>query len=246
MKATSAQRSNSNSNNNNNKDMLRDDKSFLEKLIISSGASPCNNAEGTSIDKHHSDEGYFDTFQVNPRQVEALLVQELNQLSARERERIMEEVHGVHVGFISHHGKLKHRSQEEETEIRLALAHMQVELKSIPDKLAYDEAIAMKSPMLNDIAFQTKFVYAENFDPSKAAKRMVKYLELAKELFGVRALHQAVKWKDLSPYAIDIINRGEMQTPPFRDQSRRRICVLLKDDGTPYPTKDRVRADSMK
>jgi hypothetical protein len=196
-----------------------------------------------SIGKHYGDQQNFDVSRVNPREVDALLAQELKQLSVTERQWIMGEVHGVHGG-----GNFRRRRQsnlsEEEIKSRLSLGHMQVELKNIPEKTAYEEAIAMKSPMLSDIAFQTKFLYAENFDPFKAAERMVKYLQLAKELFGVRALHRAVQWKDLSPNALEIIKRGELQTPPFRDQAHRRICVLLKDHGTSHPTRDRVRTNS--
>lgn len=188
------------------------------------------------------DQVLVDVSQVNPSEVDALLAQELNDMSLQERERAYEEIHGVHHDscHMAKDGKLLEHSPEEEAKIRQALAQMQGELDRTPEKAAYEEAVAMKSPLVGDSDFRTKFVYVENFDAPKATKRMISYLELAKQLFGVQALHRMVQWADLSPKALELMNQGELQIPQLRDQSHRRICIVLKELPRSYSVKDRV------
>jgi hypothetical protein len=208
---------------------------FQSPGSTSAAIAPC------SLDEK-VDNFFVEVDKVNPSEVDALLAKELNQLSLNELERAYEEIHGVHGGKLIPGGKITAPSAEEERKIREALTQMVVELENITEKAAYDEAVAMKSPMVNDIEFQTKFIYAENFDPPKAAKRLVNYLEFARQHFGVQALHRSVQWADLSPNALEIMNRGEIQNPSFRDQAHRRICILLREVGLSYPLKDRVSA----
>ncbi|KAG7338022.1 hypothetical protein IV203_022479 [Nitzschia inconspicua] len=199
-------------------------------------------AESKDWNDANIDQVIVDVSHVDPSQVDALLAKELKQLSFSERERAYEEIHGVHDGGkVVKGGKILLPSEEEATRIRQVLQQMQTELESIKKKSAYEEAVTMKSPLVADIDFQTKFVYAENFDAPKAAKRMIDYLEMAKQLFGVQALHRSVQFADLSPNALEILHQGSLQIPQLRDQSHRRIQVLLADCGMSYPLKDRLQ-----
>ena len=195
---------------------------------------------------------------VNPDEIDRLLVNELNQLSVNDRERVMEEVHGV---FDSNTVSGDHALEE-------VLAQMQHELdihyystdvhdcgtcatggptigrdaeRNIQSNFstfksssivcdAYREARLKNSSLISDINFLRGMLVAENFNPKYAAHRLILYLQQMKELYGTPdVLFRPIFIDDLDIKAREQLVMGSYQILPDRDSSGRRIFVYLRD-----------------
>jgi hypothetical protein len=190
--------------------------------------------------------------EVNPSEVDALLAQELNQLSLQDRERTMEEIHGVYYECChnSNHAYSSRRSiyatnpTEEEQYLKEGLVQLQKELDMMERNEtteSYEMALQRNSPLLQSEEFRIRFLFAEDHDPEKAAVRMVNYFDVANELYGSDALMRPITWNDLSENALQIMMTGCIQVAPFRDAAGRRMAVLVKDVGPGFSYRDRVR-----
>ena len=190
--------------------------------------------------------------EVNPSEVDALLAQELNQLSIKDRERTMEEIHGVYdycrnPQHDHYNGDSKEKEAsptDEEALLEQGLIDLQKELEALESDEStecYERALEQNSPLLHDRKFRIKLLYAEDHNAQKAAIRLVHYFDVAHELYGSAALMRPITWNDLSPNALEIMQSGCIQVAPFRDAAGRRIAVLVKDVGPGYSYIDRVR-----
>ena len=119
-----------------------------------------------------------------------------------DREQAMEEIHGVR-RIVSDEPIDDQRKNE-------VLLQMQHEIDMIQDKPAYEEALRMNSQYVIDEKFRLKFLYAERFNPQRAAVRMMKYLEnvSSKDMFGPNALLRPLRYTDLTPVATAILRKG--------------------------------------
>lgn len=82
--------------------------------------------------------------------------------------------------------------------------------------------------------FQLAFLRCEYFNTKKAAIRLVKYLELAYELYGEEALRRPLRIDDFkSKEEKEVLNAGHQQLLPFRDRSGRRVLALHGDLNLP-------------
>jgi hypothetical protein len=205
---------NTNTNNNiNNNNRNQDEEQQTSTLL-------------TMIDR---------TYKMNPKEVDALLSQELNQLSLKDREKTMEEIHGIHALSVA--------QTETKMKIDVVLQQLQEEIDNIKneEKDAYNEAIENKSRYVMGQKFRLKFVRAEEYNVKKAARRMVDFLEFVKELYGPQVLMRPIRYTDLSDNAQTILQDGSMQILPERDPSGRRVALMSGDVGLKFSIVDRVR-----
>jgi hypothetical protein len=147
---------------------------------------------------------------VDPQAIDDLLSREMQQLSFQERSSIQEEIHGVRC------------LAPEETPLLLQSALQQLDLHlkvSIPHKPAYELACSFPKTYVDDIDFKLKFLRAELLDPWKAANRMVKFLELVREVFGEECLQRPVTMGDLGVEATEALRCGQWQSLPCRDRA---------------------------
>jgi hypothetical protein len=154
---------------------------------------------------------------VEQKDVDALLAEELNQLSMNEREKISEEIHGV-------------RRVVEETPELLAesLAALVQELISIPSKPAYELAEQLSNQYVTDLKFRLMFLRAEDFDARKAASRLVSFLSLKLELFGAEKLVRPIFLSDLDKEDMATLKSGIVQLLPARDRAGRAVIIDVK------------------
>jgi hypothetical protein len=118
---------------------------------------------------------------------------------------------------------------------------LQVELDKISVKPAYDQAtIQMKSRYVTHPDFCIKFLRAELWDPHKAARRLIKHLELLLRYFGPFALTRPLAITDLSSDAYQLLRTGNYQILPSRDRAGRLILSCQGWMSLPTP-KLRVR-----
>mmetsp|Transcript_25093 Transcript_25093/g.69213 ORF Transcript_25093/g.69213 Transcript_25093/m.69213 type:complete len:439 (-) Transcript_25093:1688-3004(-) len=159
-------------------------------------------------------------------EVDGMLSKELLQLSFDDRNAINEEIHGVRCMAPTETPEL----------LGLALQGLQRELDAIPYKPAYDRAQNYarlpqfaQTSYVNTNEFRLKFLRCELFDKRRAAVRLIKYLDLMVELYGMFAIQRKVTLKDFSKQEMQILRAGYCQLFPFRDRSGRRVmCIVGK------------------
>ncbi|KAG7371364.1 hypothetical protein IV203_019934 [Nitzschia inconspicua] len=162
------------------------------------------------------------TQMITPSNIDNVLIQELNELSLNDREKTMEEIHGAHAQTVAQH--------EQPDKIQESLRQMRLEVQNTPpiNKQAFEIAIAKDPRYVDHDKFWIRFLRAEEYDPRKAANRMMSFLEFNREFFGEHVLTRPVCQRDLSPAAIrTMTEEGMFQILPFRDNSGRRIAVFL-------------------
>lgn len=172
---------------------------------------------------------------VDTKAANTLLSQEMMNLSMNDRNDIQEEIHGV-----------KCLAMEESPEYLEAalreLAYTIDELTPNYEKQAYlqSQQPPQNGPnrdyrsyptYVNEADFRLRFLRCELFDIRKAAQRMLKFLDIAKELFGVYALRRPIRLSDFSKEEIRYMKKGRYQVLPNRDRSGRRVCVMFPEHG---------------
>jgi hypothetical protein len=171
---------------------------------------------------------------VDPKEVDDLLSRELQQMSFQKRSAIQEEIHGVHDAAVVETPEM----------IESALQKLAQELDGVipdPKKAAYIQARSMPSSYVTRDDFRLRFLRSELFDVSKAAEKIVGFLELLLEHYGEVALQRPIRLSDLGKDAMDVLRAGQtMQMLPFRDRSGRRILTVVADFGLQYDYDIRV------
>jgi hypothetical protein len=152
-----------------------------------------------------------------PDDPDALQINEWNQLSTLEREKVQEEIHGV-AGV----------TQEGKEFVDLCLTELEAEIRLIRKRVAYDRALFL-NPTYIGRDFQLMFLRSEYFDARKAARRLVDHFQLKLVLFGIEKLVTDITLDDLPEDALDCMNCGNIQILPAKDRSGRTIvCVAQK------------------
>ena len=93
---------------------------------------------------------------------DAILAHGMTSLSLEERNRALEEIHGI-----------KHEIEEDPEVVERELQNMEEALQSIRSKKAYDQAAFLSPKYVQDRKFRLVFLRADAFDAKKAAERMV-------------------------------------------------------------------------
>jgi hypothetical protein len=156
----------------------------------------------------------------NPTLAEAsaLLAKEMNQLSVNEREKVLEDVHGI--------ARVVDEPQEF---IEACLALLENELTKISSKAAYDLASSMSKEYTSSKRLRLMFLRAESYDPPNAASRMVRFFDEKYELFGADKLAKDITLADLDPDDIINIEDGLLQVLPSKDCAGRKVmCQFPK------------------
>lgn len=167
-----------------------------------------------------------ETARITHEQVNAMMAAELNSLTTAERSTILEDLHGV--------GDLPPEELNPSL-MNKKLLQMDVALRSIPIKPAFDEAQRLcggkPTGLVNDPTFRIRFLRAGRYDPNDAAIRMINNLRMIRETFGQEGLVRPVQLNDMM---LDQGNQGSdtfvfsgnfFQVMPFRDRLGRRIIV---------------------
>jgi len=169
-----------------------------------------------------------------PRRAEALLTQEMLQLSFTDRNDVQEEIHGV-----------KCLAPEETHDLlRDSLARLNVEIELLPlqEKSAYvrvrtqqEFARTQQQPVppsyIDTLEFRLRFLRCELFLPKKAAIRMMGFLNVAYDLFGDCAMYRPVRLQDFTPQEKRDCQKARIQLLPQRacGTGRHIICLILDD-----------------
>eukprot|EP00339_Tiarina_fusa_P009864 CAMPEP_0117054296 /NCGR_PEP_ID=MMETSP0472-20121206/37631_1 /TAXON_ID=693140 ORGANISM="Tiarina fusus, Strain LIS" /NCGR_SAMPLE_ID=MMETSP0472 /ASSEMBLY_ACC=CAM_ASM_000603 /LENGTH=443 /DNA_ID=CAMNT_0004769833 /DNA_START=135 /DNA_END=1467 /DNA_ORIENTATION=- len=150
--------------------------------------------------------------------VDTTLADELNKLSVREREMIYEEIHGV-----------ERTIPETPSFVDTRLDLLDLELRRIPVKPAYDLAESKSKDFVSSPKLRLMFLRADNFDAQKAAQRMVKYFEGKLRTFGETPLARPVMLSDLNDDDRAALASGCYSILPTRDRSGRAVFLDLQN-----------------
>ena len=174
------------------------------------------------------------TMQPRPEETLALVATELNQLSLEERERVQEEIHGV-ASLVAEDKQLVSRR----------LIQLNIEIGYIRKRSAYERALFLSPGLVLDEDFRLMFLRADNFDPRKAAQRMVNFFEFKLDLFGAEKLCKQITLEDLSEDDIAALYSGACQVLQEKDRTGRKIicsCAKYRNHKSPL---NGVRDDSI-
>lgn len=160
-----------------------------------------------------------------------LLSRELLKLSLQDRNAINEEIHGVQT----------FAPKESPEMLAEALRKMEIEIREIEHKAAFDRSQQFPNTYVNNADFRLKFLRSDLFEVKQAAKKMVGFLELVSELYGDFALRRQIQMSDLSREEMQYFRVGHIQLLPYRDRSGRRILAFVGGFGIHWALVTRVK-----
>jgi len=173
------------------------------------------------------------------KEIDDLLSKELYSLSFDDRNAISEEIHGVRCLAVKETPEL----------LSQKLVELQRELDATFYKPSFDKAQAYAlhpatcgTSYVNTVGFRLKFLRCELFDAKKAAIRLMNYLDLMVEMYGIFALQRKVQLTDFSKNELQILRAGYFQMFPFRDRSGRRVMCIVGNMGKEYDPCIRLKA----
>lgn len=147
-----------------------------------------------------------------------MLAQQLNELSLKEREELLYDIHGV----------LELRKEEPDF-IAICLQELDKEIfvHSQNDKTAYELAQTQNCDYVKCERFRLKFLRAESFNPRLAAQRIIKFFASKLHLFGPEYLTRDIGLDDLSEDDKKSIESGLLQLLPLRDRAGRAVICWM-------------------
>ena len=83
---------------------------------------------------------------------------------------------------------------------------------------------------VNTDDFRLRFLRADLFDIHKAARSIVKFLDMVEATFGPYALERPPQLDDFDKDELKMIKKGFIQFLPYRDRSGRRVMVIFLHD----------------
>jgi hypothetical protein len=151
-------------------------------------------------------------------ETDAIFAAELNKLSMKERDEVLQDVHGV-----------SDVMEEKIDFIKSCFQDLEKSLSLIPavDKAAYLRARAQNEGYVNDEKFLLMFLRADAFDTISAAARMVGFFQTKLELFGPEKLGREITLDDLDEDDQRVLESGYAQILPGRDRAGRAIFCLM-------------------
>jgi hypothetical protein len=162
-------------------------------------------------------------------EADALLAKEMNQLSVEEREKVLEDVHGI--------ARVIDEPQEF---IEACLALLEKELTNISSRAAYDLASSMSKEYTSSNKMRLMFLRAESFDPNKAASHMVAFFDEKYKLFGAEKLTKDIVLADLDPDDIVALESGSFQVLPEKDSAGRKVFCTFPHVSAGWTTQNKV------
>mmetsp|Transcript_698 Transcript_698/g.1258 ORF Transcript_698/g.1258 Transcript_698/m.1258 type:complete len:507 (-) Transcript_698:1067-2587(-) len=146
---------------------------------------------------------------------ERMLAQAMSSLPTAERDKIIEEVHGVYKPI-----------EEEAGFVSKKLAALDSEI-SMHKNDAYEIALKQNRSFVEDYDFRLMFLRSEGFVASAACNRMMQFLKLKQIYFGEGKITKDITFLDLSEDDILSLRTGAIQVLSEKDRSGRAVVAVL-------------------
>lgn len=204
------------------------------------GGSDNNNggdATGSSRSTHESSSTSNITMETD-------LAEELNKLSIQDREKIMSDIHAIETQH-SMNQELQQLSSQQREEVLYDIHGVSGSLEETEELITQSltllkEHLSNRSNEVYRLALQHRnadyiqsrefllmFLRADDFDTSKAADRLLQFLQQKLDLFGLDKLCQRISLQDLNEDDTQVLMRGYTQLLPHRDRAGRAVIVHM-------------------
>eukprot|EP00934_Nitzschia_sp_Nitz4_P008950 Nitzschia sp. Nitz4//scaffold18_size181773//8608//10629//NITZ4_001890-RA/size181773-snap-gene-0.254-mRNA-1//1//CDS//3329539936//8940//frame0 len=155
---------------------------------------------------------------ITQEELDALYARDMFELTPRQRERVLQEVHGISDDqeqetpeFVDKHRKLLDKELE------------RISSHRSPGAAAYLKAIELNRSYIHSEGFQLQFLRSQRWNARQAASRLVDFLDMKRRLFGEGCLARPVAISDLSRDDRKSLDSGFFQVVPTRDVAGRTV-----------------------
>jgi hypothetical protein len=152
-----------------------------------------------------------------PAEIDSLIAKEMTRLSMDEREKALDDVHGI--------GK---SVNEEPAFVSTILQELENHLNVIKWNTAYAEAEALSTEYVVNHDFRMMFLRSEQYTVKDAAERMIRFFDLKQALFGTEKLVKDITLEDLDEDDTECLTSGYAQISPKKDSAGRTIVIFLQ------------------
>lgn len=150
-------------------------------------------------------------------EIDRLVAQAMLELTAEEREKALEELHGV-----------VEVDKEDPDFMASCLDDLDNCLESMKEGTAYALAEQMSYEYVSNNRFRTMFLRATRYTPQDAAQRMVEFFNYKKDLFGAEKLVKNITLDDMSDDDLASLEGGYVQVSTTRDMNGRPILIFYE------------------
>ena len=154
--------------------------------------------------------------------IDAVMALELNALTPKLRNTVLEEIHCVKSMAV----------QETPELVNHALGKLRHEASGLIANGGgngyYVDALEIDTPYVQSRDFGLKFLRADLFNVNLAVKRMLNHLDLLFKFFGPLALQRPLRLSDLTKEERICLRKGSFQIMPYRDKAGRLILIFQR------------------
>ena len=154
------------------------------------------------------------------KEVDTLIAHEMASLSNKDREDALGDLHGVE------RTPIEDKAFIDKCFVEIDASLTRMKTKTRTD--VYSLAESMSKEYVENRAFRLKFLVAEEFKPEDAAERLVRFLELKRNLFGEEKLVQEITLEDFSKEDMRSLETGHVQVLPIHDMCGRSIVFAIR------------------
>jgi hypothetical protein len=148
--------------------------------------------------------------------VDAVLAEDLNNMTMHERERVFYDLHGVSDAV-----------EETPELVESRLAELDNDIRNTRSRNAYSIAEAQNVKYVTDPKLRLKFLRASLFDAKRAASQLVTFFEIKQKLFGLEKLTKDIEIEDFEEKDRTALESGVLQILPLRDRSGRVVLCSM-------------------
>jgi hypothetical protein len=150
------------------------------------------------------------------KDVDAVLAEDLNNMTMHERERVYYDLHGVSAAI-----------EETPELVECRLVELDNEIRNTGSRNAYSIAEAQTVKYVSNPKLRLKFLRASLFDVKSAASRLIQFFEMKQKLFGLEKLTKDIEIDDFDEEDRRAVESGVLQILPLRDRSGRVVLCSV-------------------
>eukprot|EP00934_Nitzschia_sp_Nitz4_P002781 Nitzschia sp. Nitz4//scaffold32_size149145//49056//50746//NITZ4_002873-RA/size149145-processed-gene-0.91-mRNA-1//1//CDS//3329548051//2771//frame0 len=151
----------------------------------------------------------------------------LSELSQEEREKAMDEMHGVNDTTPVESDFLDNKVLELQQEL-----YRLIHVSQMEHTKAFRMAEAQNAEYVYHQVFCERFLQAAEYDVTEAATKMIRFYEWKLQLWGAHRLTRDIEMDDLDEHDIEVLKKGYFQVLPERDRSGRPVHVAVLNNQT--------------
>ncbi|CAJ1954891.1 unnamed protein product [Cylindrotheca closterium] len=204
---------------------MTNNNSWLQRLL--------GGTDSPYISPHYAEN---DNEGITKQQLDSFLASSMAQLDVRQRESILEDLHGI---------RNSENPESNPASVELWLQLLDMHLQNIKRGSVYETAEAIDRIYVTSRKFRMMFLRSNRYDPQAAAGQMIKFLELKRSLFGQEKLTRKILLTDLNEDEKTYLESGTLQISTKRDRSGREILLVfpsLRRTGTEVQVNTALRS----